>query len=203
MDDPAAFAVVAAINVVAVVALVVAAWRMRRLALASIHITSRFPVFAARDQARWAIIKGQIERDDSYWRSLHSALNEVLHLENRSDLVAFISTMLKERIREAGNPKQAEARKRFEANLLAARSRSKDLDQLFARADVAFGAMLSTRTTWLSSQGLRIRLHLLRLFFSAMLACLRVGSTAAKTCSLSSLRLSEVVWRGAGAAAFR
>jgi hypothetical protein len=174
-------------------ALLVVARRMRSYALSSVHITSRFPVFKARDEARWLAIAGSISENEVYWQKLHTALNEILHIENREDLAAFIKQMLNERVREVRDPSLAERRKLFEKRLMEALEQNRKLADLYVFAERAFDSMLRTRTTWMSLRGLRIRLRLIRVLAEALLVCWKFGARIHKTCSVQSVGLREVV----------
>ncbi len=139
-------------------------WWVRRAVRASAHVTSRFPLFAARDELRRAWIDRKLRTDDSAVSVLDTTINDLLSLDNRVTLVDFLKHYFKAKIREARDPEYA-AQAQETRNLFLAKARENEVfDRVLRASDAAVGQMLTDRTSWLSLQGFVLRLQMIKVF---------------------------------------
>jgi len=64
--------------------------RARRFAKDSLYFTSRFPLFAVRDELVGLIASGAMEESDPAWKAAYSSIRNLLDLKHRADFVKFL-----------------------------------------------------------------------------------------------------------------
>lgn len=67
--------------------------------------TSRFPLFAARDQLVLLIVRGEMKEDGLAWKALYMSVNHLLNLERRLDLIDLLNGQVNHAKRMETDPK--------------------------------------------------------------------------------------------------
>ena len=164
-------------------------WSIRSAARSSAHVTSRFPLFAVRDELRHALIDGDLEAGDAAVSLFDVIINELLKLDNRDNLSDFLQRHFRSRLRELQDSEYAAKKSASLALLTAKVQESPIFGRIMSHSDMAIGQMLQDRTSWLSFHGCILRLQMAKLSFAVLLKCKQLLSFSdIRTADLSFAR---------------
>jgi hypothetical protein len=109
-------------------------------------VSSRFPMFAARDALVRVVLDGKVDEDNEFWRASYRATNGFLNLQRRLDLWDF----LKDHVRHNMELQAEERRVRFESFCSEMKGLEKEVPEYGKAIEDMGGAlfhMVMTRTS--------------------------------------------------------
>lgn len=155
------------------VGLAVLSWRrdVRKLYEMRRH-SSRFPLFAVRDQLIQLVVVGKMSEDDDAWQAAYTTVNHLLHLDRKLTIWSFTLRLLKSKRAEERDADLKRSRELLGRKLRKASERVPGFRNVLRDLDSGLLSLVADRTTkleFLSFRSLVYSLQSVRYVLSLML----------------------------------
>lgn len=143
-----------------------------------VRVSSRFPMFAARDELIRLVLDGKLPQDDDVWLAAYRVTNDFLSLERKLDLFDFLKDSVKSRIELEADDERRKDFESFKAEMKRIEGAIPEFGNAMRLVGSALMAMVVSRT---SKVGLLMMLGLI-IVLSVATKPFRLGAQAVRWC---------------------